>query len=131
MTTIKLVTASITRPSGTTPYTSGDIVANSGTAGSVTPMTFVIPDFGHGAVLRRCGLRKSGTSISNTLFRLHLYSPPSITFANGANGVWSTDQPANYLGAFDITLYRAFPHRPAGPALPVRVPHLNGPHTAA
>lgn len=120
MTTIKLVTASVTRPTGnTTPYTSGDIIANSGTAGSVTPMTFVIPDFGHGAILRRCGLRKNGTTISNTLFRLHLYSTASIIFANGDNGVWSTDQAANYLGAFDITVDRAFTDGAAGSGVPV------------
>ena len=33
---------SFTRPGDTTPYASGDLVANSTTAGSVVPLTFTI-----------------------------------------------------------------------------------------
>ena len=35
-----IVTATLTRPADTTAYASGDLVANSTTAGSVTPLTF-------------------------------------------------------------------------------------------
>lgn len=120
-----LPSASFTRPADTTPYAVGDLVANSATAGSVTPMQFTVARVAAGSgFIRRCRLRKSGTSVTNAQFRLHLYSA-SPTPANGDNGAWSTDQSANYIGAFDITVDRAFTDGAAGNGLPVNGSEVN------
>jgi hypothetical protein len=73
--------ATFTRPADTNVYASGDLVANSTTAGSVAPMAFTIgrDALGKGGMVRRVRLRKSGTSITNASFRLHLYLQTAIT----------------------------------------------------
>jgi hypothetical protein len=96
--------ATFTRPADTTAYTSGDLVANNVTAGSVTPMSFAVADSqrpNSGGRIRRASLRKTGTGISNASFRLHLYTA-SPTPANGDNDAWSTNKAANYIGYFDF-----------------------------
>lgn len=111
-----------TRPSDTTAYASGDLVANSTTAGSVVPITIAVGRGASGSaatgMLRRLRLRKSGTSITNAQFRVHVYSTASITFANGDNGAWSTNAMANYIGSFDVTVDRAFTDGAAGVGVP-------------
>ena len=62
MSFISIATASFTRPADTTAYASGDLVANSTTAGSVIPMTFVIRPENRGSMIRRARIKKSGTS---------------------------------------------------------------------
>jgi len=116
---ISLVSATFTRPADTTAYASGDLVANSTTAGSVVPMTFALSDLGRGGMIRRCRIRKSGTSVTSASFRLHLYTTASITCANGDNGAWSTNQAVNYVGAFDITVDRAFTDGASGNGVPL------------
>lgn len=110
--------ATFTRPTDTTPYQSGDLVANSTSAGSVIPMTFSVSrETGRGGMIRRARIRKSGTGTSNASFRLHLYSA-SPTVANGDNGAWSTNQGANYIGAIDIATSTAFTDGAAGNGIP-------------
>jgi hypothetical protein len=75
-------------------------------------------------MIRRVRLRKSGTSITNASFRLHLYSA-SPTVTNGDNGVWLSDQAANYLGGLDVTLDRAFSDGAAGNGLPISGSEIN------
>jgi len=96
------VTATFTRPADTTAYASADLVANSTTAGSVTPMSFAVGRPNAGGQIRRVRIVKSGTSAANATFRLHLYSA-SPTVANGDNGAFSTDKAANYNGFVDVT----------------------------
>lgn len=110
-----------TRPNDTTAYASGDLVANSTTAGSVSPVSLTVARIAAGSfMLRRLKLHKSGTSTTNASFRVHLYrGTATITCANGDNGAFSTDQVANYLGAFDVTIDRAFTDGAAGMGLPV------------
>jgi hypothetical protein len=101
--------ASFTRPNDTTAYASGDLVANSVTAGSVLPMQFPL---GGNAIpgstrITRARLRKSATTATNASFRVHLYGA-SPTAANGDNGAWSTDQASSYLGAIDVAAMKAF-----------------------
>jgi len=99
--------ASFTRPADTTAYASGDLVANSTTAGSVTPMTLSAANAAGGEVsIRRVRLQKSGTGVTNAAFRLHLYRGLP-TVANGDNGVWSSSGAANYLGSIDVTVDKA------------------------
>src|SRR5436305_14342879 len=101
--------ASFTRPNDTTAYASGDLVANSTTAGSVAPLAFPLGNsYGVGQFrMVRARLTKSGTGVTNASFRVHLYGAQP-TPANGDNGAWSTDQAANWLGNIDITSLLAF-----------------------
>jgi hypothetical protein len=95
-------TANFTRPSDTTQYASGDLVANNTTAGSVTPLSWATAartTAGSGQVLR-ARLTKSTASATAATFRLHLYAA-SPTCTNGDNGVWLTTQ-SGYLGSFDL-----------------------------
>lgn len=102
---MKIITASqsFTRPSDTTAYTSGDLVANSTTAGSVTPMTFNI---GYGPTLKiyTATIKINSAVNTNAKFLLHLYSS-SPTVTNGDNGAWLSVS-SGYLGniAVDCTL---------------------------
>lgn len=101
-------TATFTRPADTTAYASGDLVANSVTAGSVVPMSFAIGRAAAtGGMIRRAGILMTGTVLTNAQFRLHLYSASPVP-SNGDNGAWLTTLAANYLGAFDITCDKAF-----------------------
>jgi len=100
--------ADFTRPADTTAYASGDLVANSTTAGSVTPMQFILPAERGGHIhIHRCRLRKSGTSITNAAFRVHFYTAAPV-FSNGDNGVYVSTQPDAYLGSIDVTIGLAF-----------------------
>lgn len=94
--------ASFTRPADTTQYSIGDLIANSTTAGSVTPMSFALGGNNNPGCTRitRFRISKSGTGVTTAQFRLHLYSALP-TVANGDNGAWSSSQAANYLGALD------------------------------
>lgn len=102
--------ANFTRPNDTTPYTSGDLVANSTTAGSVAPMQFLLGGNAQPGMTRivRARLLKSDPTATNSAFRLHLYQA-SPTPANGDNGAWSTNKAADYLGFIDFpTVLLAF-----------------------
>lgn len=105
-----LSSANFTRPADTTAYASGDLVANSTTAGSVVAMSFAGVSFGNAAPaqIRRVRLSFTGTVLTNAQFRLHLYKVLAITAANGDNGAWSTDNAANYIGFIDVTVDKAF-----------------------
>lgn len=111
--------AAMTRPADTTAYASGDLLANSTTAGSVVPLEFTIGD-GASGMIRRVRLRTSRTSggTTNAMFRLHLYRA-APTPANGDNGAFSTNQAASYLGAFDVTVDSQFTDGAAGNGLPL------------
>jgi hypothetical protein len=114
----RLPSASFTRPADTTAYASGDLMANSTTAGSVVAMTFspVTKGSGRSAQIRRVRVSKTGTSVTNASVRLHLYTTSSITAANGDNGAWSTDKAANYVGSVDVTIDKAMTDGAAGNA---------------
>lgn len=118
--TTVMTAAAFTRPADTTAYASGDLVANSTTAGSVAPITVPL---GAGpaqkGMIRRVSLVKSNTSATNAAFRVHFYTAAgTITFANGDNGAWSTDRAANYLGYCDIAAMQAFTDGCSGQAAP-------------
>ena len=112
--------ATFIRPNNATPYTSGDLVANSATAGSVVPMTLQVgPNLGSAVILRRAILRKTGVSTTNAQFRAHVYNTSgSIVCANGDNGAWSTNGVSSYVGSFDITIDRAFTDGASGAGVP-------------
>src|SRR5687767_13556146 len=91
--------ASFTRPNDTTQYGSGDLIANSTTAGSVSPMSFFVPH-GRGFKLWRVHLLRSATTVTDAQFRLHIYKD-SPTVANGDNGAISSIV-AGWQGSIDI-----------------------------
>lgn len=117
--------ASFTRPADTTAYASGDLVANSTTAASVTPLSWSLPVQSLNAInfIRRVRLKKSGNSLTNASFRVHFYTtdPTASAPSNGDNGAWATVE-AGYLGSVDVTIDKAFIDN-SGPAVGIGVPN--------
>lgn len=108
-----------TRPNDTTAYASGDLVANSTTAGSVAALQFTVARVAAGSgVIRRAKIKKSGTGVTNASFRLHLYTA-APTPSNGDNGAWLTSGAANWLGALDVTVDKVFSDGAAGTGTPL------------
>lgn len=102
--------SNFTRPANTTAYASGDIVANNTTAASVVALSWAAAETyttvaNAGFYIRRAKLKKSTTSATNAVFRLHLYGtdPTASTgITNGDNGVFSVKDAA-YLGTIDFS----------------------------
>lgn len=96
---LRLLTASFARPNDTTAYADGDLVANSTTAGSVVPLTWVgrpLPTYG---LVRRVFVRRSSTGADSANFRLYLIGGSSApTVANGDNAAFSSALGDNVLG---------------------------------
>lgn len=112
--------ASFTRPADTTAYAAGDLVANNVTAGSVVPMSLTAARKAAGSfMLRRCKLHKSTAGLTNAQFRIHLFRATPATITNGDNGAFSVSGVGDYLGAFDVTIDRAFTDGAAGFGVPV------------
>lgn len=117
--------ANFIRPADTAAYASGDLVANSTTAGSVVPMQFTVARVAGGSgMIRRLRVRKSGTGIVGATFRLHLYNT-APTPSNGDNGAWLTSGAASYMGALEVTLDRVFTDGAAGNGLPLTGSEIN------
>lgn len=102
-----------TRPANTTAYVAGQLVATSTTAATVNTAigsgTYTIAaarSIGVVTAASRCWLKKSGTSLSNAIFRVHAYNS-APTVSNGDGGNWITGS-TGYLGYFDITCTQAF-----------------------
>lgn len=107
-----LPTAGFTRPGDTTAYAFGDLVANSTTAGSVVLDTAPVAKATNQAfTILRCRLQKSTTTLTNAIFRIHLYSVAAPTFTNGDNGAWLSTLASSgtniYLGSMDVTVDKA------------------------
>lgn len=95
--------ASFARPANTTPYSAGNLVANSATAASVVPMSFNVEGcMGRGKV-RRARIAKSNATLTNAQFQLHLYSvnPCAVAPTNGDGGAWVTSK-AGWLGSLSL-----------------------------
>lgn len=106
-----------TRPADTTAYAVGDLVANSTTAGSVVPLSWTAArTSGGNFFVRRARLYTSSTSITNSNFRLHLYTSSPVP-VNGDNAAWSTPV-SGWVGALDITVNEAFSDGAAGVGVP-------------
>ncbi len=118
---VTLASASFTRPADTTAYGVGDLVANSTTAGSVVAMSLagMAQKAGAGGKIVGARLRKSGAGTTNAAFRVHLFSAAPATVANGDNGAFSTSGVADYIGALDVTIDRAFTDGAFGRGMPL------------
>jgi len=98
--------ANFTRPSDTTQYASGDLVANSTTAGSVTPMSFSTTWWNFR--IKRCVLTRSQATATNASFRLHLFSA-TTTVTNGDNAAFvPATSSAIWLGFLDLPVANAY-----------------------
>lgn len=110
VTSYPLITASgtMTRPGDTTAYAFGDLVANSTTAASVTAIVITSAARGTDVAGRITGatLDKSGTGITNALFRAHIFGANPVASAptNGDNGAFAPANRAGYFGYIDFTL---------------------------
>lgn len=78
--------SSFTRPSDTTPYAAGDLIANNTLAGSVVDPSFTIP--ASGAIIPRIRLRTSATTGWAATLNLRLWGV-SPTYTNGDNGAYA------------------------------------------
>ena len=110
--------AAFTRPADTTAYASGDLVANSTTAGSVVPITLSDVAAGPGlpAIIKRIRLVKSAASVTNAAFRVHLFTvAPTVTSGDNAAIVIATGA-ASYLGQIDVASMQTFTDGGAGHA---------------
>lgn len=102
--------ASFTRPADTTAYASGDLVANSASAAVALELPLAFRAAGQAVRIERVRLRKSGVTLTNAVFRVHLFrSAPTLTandnsaFDNGS-GVLAISDIAGYVGTVDVTM---------------------------
>lgn len=95
--------ASFTRPADVTAYAANDLVANSTTAGSVTPMEFAADQVAGNGIVRRATLHKSTATATLASFTLHLFTvAPVVT--NGDNGAFAVSTAENYVGTVAIDM---------------------------
>jgi hypothetical protein len=95
--------AVLTKVSGTTAYGAGDLIANSGTAGSVVPLQWDLGPVGASGIISRVRVAKSSTTATAASFRLHLFSVAPVP-ANGDNGAFGVSTAANYIGVVDLDM---------------------------
>lgn len=103
-----IAAAAMTRPADTAAYASGDLVANSTTAGSVAPLQILGAArlAGSGGRIAGVKLHKSAASITNAAFRIHFFTV-SPTVANGDNGVFTPAVMTGWVGSIDVTVDKA------------------------
>lgn len=112
-TIVQAASGTITRPANTTQYASGDLVANSVTAGSVTNLQFTTAAriSGGSGLIVGARIQKSTNVVTSAAFRLHLFSVAPTYTSSGDNDPLSTVVVASakgYLGYVDITAMTGF-----------------------
>lgn len=113
ITVTQAASSTITRPANTTAYASGNLVANSTTAGSVTNLQFttLARISGGSGVIVGAQIQKSTNSVTNAAFRLHLFNTAPTYTSAGDNSAMTTVVVASakgYLGYIDITAMVGF-----------------------
>lgn len=105
---VVVITApTMVRPADTIQYSTGDLVANSTTAGSVVPLEF---DVGGGSgMVRKIRIRTNRTSggTTNAVFRVFLFRT-APTVAGGDNAAFNPANAANFIDAMDVVLNEQF-----------------------
>jgi hypothetical protein len=95
--------SSFNTPNNNVTYVAGQLVANSATAGLVVPLAIpVAATLGGTARVMKARLTKSAATITNALFRAHLYKDTPATISNGDGGTWLTSGALSYLGSFSF-----------------------------
>lgn len=96
--------SSFNRPNDTTPYSIGDLVANSVTAGSVIPLTFKTSRAGSGrGSIRRVRLFKANATVATITFAIHFFTVAPV-LTNGDNGAFAVNTSRNYLGNIAVDM---------------------------
>jgi hypothetical protein len=113
LTVTQAASSTITRPADTTAYASGDLVANSVAAGSVTNLQFttLARISGGSGVIVGAQIQKSTNSVTNAAFRLHLFNTAPTYTSAGDNSAMTTVVVASakgYLGYIDISAMVGF-----------------------
>lgn len=122
---IAMPSESMTRPADTAIYASGDLVANSTSAGSVAYTAIeVAREAGGSGVIPRVRLHKTGTSVTSAAFRVHLFSGDAPAFTNGDNGVFIPSNTLGYLGAFEVVSMLAGSDGASGEGYPLVGPSI-------
>jgi hypothetical protein len=106
----------VTRPADAVAYASGDLIANSTTAGSVVPISFANVQRNAGGIagIRRVRIRKTGTGVTNCTIRVHLFNVlPTVSSGDNAAMVIATGAAA-YLGSIDVVVGQTFTDGAAG-----------------
>jgi hypothetical protein len=106
-----VATGSFSRPANTTAYASGQLVANSVTAGSVVPLSVAAArQNGGSGMIMGVRLSKSSPGITGAAFRVHFYRmPPTVTVGDGGtlaanvNGIAAIE-----IGYADVTMDQAY-----------------------
>jgi hypothetical protein len=107
--TTKNVVQTIARPADTNAYAAGDLIANSTTAGSVTFQTLDCARVaGAGFAINGVRIYKTTSTLTNAIFRVHLYDASPRTVSNGDNGVFLSDGADTHIGYVDVTTDVAF-----------------------
>lgn len=115
-----VVTQTFSRPANSTPYVLGDLVANSTTAGSVTPLSLAAARVNAGTgCIRRVRLSTTKTGLAGSdVFRVHFFST-TPTVDNGDNGAFAVNGRASgHLGYVDVVLDRVFNDGACGIGVP-------------
>jgi hypothetical protein len=103
------VSAAFTRPADTTAYAAGDRVADSTSAATVLEFTNVARSTGESVRIERIRMRKTGATLTNASFRVHLFRLEPTVNVND-NGVFNSSSTLaladihGYVGTVDITM---------------------------
>lgn len=123
---------SFVRPSDTTAYTAGDLVANSTSSAAVVPMQWRIgvatalnsstsAGVGHSVYITGVRLRLDHPSLTGASFRVHIYKAIPTFVTGGDNSAFGTVVAtgyANWMGSFDATIVHITADGVAGTAVP-------------
>jgi hypothetical protein len=104
-----VASANFTTPASNAAYSVGDLVANSATAGLVTPLVFAIARASDkSVVIPRVRVKTTDAAFAAATVRLHIFeNSPTLTV--GDNGVFAGGcTESKYLGFCDIILDRHF-----------------------
>ncbi|MGD9726396.1 MAG: hypothetical protein AB7L09_21585 [Nitrospira sp.] len=107
------VSATFTRPSDTTAYAIGDLIANDVDAGDVVPLSLQAARIASGGfIIRAARLWKSTTTLTAAAFRAHLFSELPVPSAGdnaafNSSGVLGTTKGPQLIGSIDFTMDRA------------------------
>lgn len=101
---IVTVTDSFARPGNTTQYAANELVANSATAGSVTPLTFTTSALGTGrGIIRRVRLFKDDETTTAASFNIHLFTQSPVV-TNGDNGAFAVSTARYFIGTVAVDM---------------------------
>jgi len=95
---------SFTRPADTTQYGANDLVANSTTAASVTPLKWGINGSGRTGRIRGVRLYKSDKTVTLASFKVYIFGADPGVPTNGDNGALAIASAANFLDVVTIDL---------------------------